>query len=313
MGTKTGIEWCDHTGNIWIGCTKVHEGCDNCYAETYANRQLQNKETIWGHGHPRQAVASVWDKFKTWNAAAKKDKTIRYVFINSLSDLFEKSAPTIDHKGNQLTGTTEDLRNRLFTEVIPNSPHLMFLLLTKRPSNINKMIPAAWLEKPPFNVIFGTSPANQSTYDNLKAHLLLVKGKRFLSIEPQLSYIDVGDLTGIDWVINGGESAKSKHRPFDPEWARDIRDKCKAQDIPFFFKQWDKVQTIPKDLQVREFPNLYNWIPIWDKAQAIWQIPDMIFGGIANIPNENGFIGYLQGSEYQAVSQQIIITNEPTV
>jgi len=293
MGTKTGIEWCDHTANIWIGCTKVHEGCDNCYAETWANRGLHNNVTIWGNGHPRQAVKSVWSDIRRWQKAAKRDKTIRYVFINSLSDLFEKEAFVIDHNGNDLytdddctqRWTTADLRDRLFA-LIPNCPNLMFLLLTKRPSNINKMIPEAWKESPPFNVMFGTSPANQSTYNNLKALLLLVKGKRFLSIEPQLSYIDVGDLTGIDWLINGGESAKSKHRPFDVEWARDIRDKCKTQNVPFFFKQIDKVQAIPEDLQVREFPNLYKWIPIvkspFDESemQPIWQIPNIILGGI---------------------------------
>lgn len=89
-------------------------------------------------------------------------------------------------------------------------PDLLFLLLTKRPSNINKFIPGFWQKTPPENVIFGTSPCDQETYDNLKKHLLKVNGKRFLSIEPQLADIDLGDLSGIHWVIQGGESGHHK-------------------------------------------------------------------------------------------------------
>ena len=131
----------------------------------------------------------------------------------------------------------------------------MFLLLTKRPSNINKYIPDEWKKCPPENVMFGTSPVNQATANNLLGHLLEVKGKRFLSVEPQLDEITLIPWLqnkSIHWVIQGGESGHHK-RKFDTDWARKLMAECHATDTPYFFKQIDKVQPIPTDLMVREF------------------------------------------------------------
>lgn len=159
-------------------------------------------------------------------------------------DIFEKPMPLINSKGEPAIdysdGSQVDnshLRERFFEEVIPQSPNLLFLLLTKRPSNINKYIPESWKTNPPENVMFGTSPVNQKTADKLIPQLLQVKGKHFLSIEPMLGPVDLMhllipkdlkcwhcnyELNGeagrcicgvyhrpqIDWVIVGGESGQ---------------------------------------------------------------------------------------------------------
>ena len=132
----------------------------------------------------------------------------------------------------------------------------MFLLLTKRPSNINKYIPDAWKVTPPRNVMFGTSPVNQATANTLITQLLEVKGKKFLSVEPQLDEVTLTPWLknkSIHWVIQGGESGPKK-RPFKTDWARKLRDECKATNTPYFFKQIDKVQPILADLMIRQFP-----------------------------------------------------------
>ncbi|MBN8837669.1 MAG: DUF5131 family protein [Sphingobacteriia bacterium] len=259
MAQFTKIEWTNHTANLWHGCTKVHEGCDHCYAEALSKRYGHN---IWGNDHPRRAIKSVWQDLVKYQKLAAAENTIHRVFVGSMMDIFEKPMPLVDSNGeviNEFNGnmveglTTLHLRNYFFEQVVPNSPNLMFLLLTKRPSNINKYIPDAWIDNPPSNIMYGTSPVNQKTFDTLVSQLKMVKGKRFLSIEPQLDDITAIDLTGIDWVIEGGESGHHK-RPFNTDWARKMRDACKEKNIPYFFKQIDKIQTIPDELMVREFP-----------------------------------------------------------
>jgi protein gp37 len=114
--------------------------------------------------------------------------------------------------------------------------------------------------------MFGTSPVNQETADKLIVQLSKVNGYRFLSVEPQLEYIDMmkkvkGNdevlLDLVDWIIQGGESGHHK-RPFDTDWGRNLRDDCKSKGIPFFFKQIDKIQAIPDDLMVRKFPLFHS-------------------------------------------------------
>jgi protein gp37 len=184
-------------------------------------------------------------------------------------DIFEKPKSLVNHKGEPIKEgdaefwSTGQLRDKFFNEIVPNSPNLMFLLLTKRPSNINKYIPDSWKVNPPTNVMFGTSPVSQKTANDLIPQLAKVKGKRFVSIEPQLEKIDLTInskdtglplITSLDWIINGGESGHHK-RPFDADWGRKLRDDSKAYSVPFFFKQIDKIKSIPNDLIIREFPN----------------------------------------------------------
>lgn len=256
MAHNSKIEWTHHTANLWWGCTAVHDGCTNCYAEARAHRFGHE---IWGNDSPRLLIKSVWTELDKYQVAAQKLGEIHRVFVGSMMDIFEKSlrvvfngTPVLDANGFKLY--TGQLRNELFERISQDRyPNLLFLFLTKRPSNINKMIPEAWLVSPPGNVMFGTSPVDQDTFNNLVAHLLQVNGRRFLSIEPQLAGIDLGQLRGIDWIIQGGESGGGR-RPFRLEWAHSIRQQCQALNIPYFFKQIDKITPIPDDMLIREFP-----------------------------------------------------------
>lgn len=251
MAQNSKIEWTHHTANLWHGCTKVHEGCDNCYAETLAKRWGND---IWGNDKPRKEIKSVWNELLKMQKLAKQAGEMHRVFVGSMMDVFEKPMPIID--ANIPEYTTGVLRDRLFDQISNGwYPNLIFLLLTKRPSNINKYIPESWRQTPPENVMFGTSPVNQTTYTTLVRQLLEVNGKRFLSIEPQLDFISIpSDLyKGIDWIIQGGESGHHK-RPFNLDWAYSMKQDCNDLHIPFFFKQIDKIKEIPTDLQVRMFP-----------------------------------------------------------
>jgi len=281
MAENSKIEWTNHTANLWHGCTKVHEGCDNCYAETLSKRWGND---VWGNDKPRKAINSVWSDLDKYQRLAKEAGQIHKVFVGSMMDIFEKPMPLIDSKGETMVLDTGNLRNRFFTSITDGKyPNLMFLLLTKRPSNINKYIPESWKVDPPANVMFGTSPVNQETANKLVTQLLEVKGNKFLSVEPQLGEINLtalnefgsietnclsGSLTfstsegvgatgneeKISWVIQGGESGHHK-RPFELQWAESLRKQCEQYKVPYFFKQIDKVQLIPEDLMVRQFPN----------------------------------------------------------
>lgn len=252
MAQNSKIEWTHHTANLWHGCTKVHEGCDNCYAETLAKRWGND---VWGNDKPRKIINSVFNELDKFQRIAKEANEMQRVFVGSMMDIFEKPMPLIDSKGIEVVNlNTGEIRDTFFKRISENRyPNLMFLLLTKRPSNINKYIPESWKQMPPENVMFGTSPVNQQTFDTLTRHLLEVNGLRFLSVEPQLDKIELNDLKGIDWIIQGGESGHHK-RPFNLEWARKMKSECSILNIPYFFKQIDKIQEIPTDLQVRMFP-----------------------------------------------------------
>ena len=252
------IEWTKHTANLWIGCTEVHAGCDNCYARVLNNRW---GNAYWGNDAPRRAVKKVWNDFKKWQREAEKLGEVHRVFVGSMMDIAERSK-MLDKPiliGDVEFVNTEQLRQLFYEVVVPQSPNLMFLLLTKRPSNFNNQIPTSWLENPPPNVIFGTSPVNQETADKLIPQLLEVKGRHFLSVEPMLDetflikHLSLTNANKIDWVICGGESGHGK-REFNPDWARSLRDECEVFEVPFFMKQWDKVKAIPDDLMIREFP-----------------------------------------------------------
>lgn len=255
MAQNSKIEWTHHTANLWHGCTKVHEGCDNCYAETLAKRWGND---IWGNDKPRKEINSVWKDLDKYQKDAEKVNEIHRVFVGSMMDIFEKPMPLISSKGVLYEHvTTHDQRWRFFTMINEGYyPNLMFLLLTKRPSNINKMIPESWKTNPPKNVMFGTSPVTQQTSEKLITQLLEVNGKRFLSVEPQLDSINIQGFLfngGIDWVIQGGESGHHK-RPFNLDWAYYLKQQCEATNTPYFFKQIDKIKEIPNDLMVRQFP-----------------------------------------------------------
>jgi protein gp37 len=252
MAQNSKIEWTHHTANLWWGCTEVHQGCDNCYARTFANRY----GTKWGNDQPRKAIKGVWGNLLGMQAkAAAKGETHR-VFVGSMMDIFEKPMVLVDSKGELMFEHTGTLRDKFFNEIVPNSPNLIFLLLTKRPSNINKYIPKSWIYNQPTNVMYGASVVDEKTALDVKRHLDKVNGWKFLSVEPQLEFIDFSQndlLDEIDWLIQGGESGPGK-RPFDPDWARHTKRVCMRSGVSYFFKQIDKVQPIPEDLEWRAFP-----------------------------------------------------------
>lgn len=257
MGTNSAIEWTHHTFNPWRGCVKVSPACANCYAEVWAKRA--GLKDIWGADAKRaHAAEAYWKKPLTWNDEAVSDGERRRVFCSSLADVFEDR---IDLESERL---------RLFN-VIWCTPGLDWLLLTKRPENILRMVPPQWLQGSwPYNVWIGATVENQEWADKRIPHLLKVPAAvRFLSVEPMLGPISLrkwilqtacDDCTqrvmdsennhlhgrcrcgchpeiGIDWVICGGESG-TKARPMSPAWARSLRDQCQKAGVAFHFKQW---------------------------------------------------------------------------
>lgn len=243
MGENSKIEWTDHTFNPWIGCTKVSPACDHCYAETWAKRTGQ--EHLW-QGQRRRTTMSNWQKVRKWNREAEAAGRRARVFCASLADVFDNQA--------------DRTWRRELWHYIEQTPHLDWLLLTKRPQNIAKMLPDPGTGVKPWgdgwhNVWLGTTVENQEEADRRIPHLLAVPARvRFLSCEPLLgpvvissAFLRQGDIgswpfnvqphAGIDWVICGGESGPGA-RPMHPGWARALRDQCAAAGVPFHFKQW---------------------------------------------------------------------------
>ena len=243
MAENSKIEWCHHTFNPVVGCTKVSPACDHCYAESWAKRTGQPE--LW-QGERRRTTPANWRGPRIWNRRAES-LGVRYrVFCASLSDVF-------DNQWDQ------QWRDDLWG-LIAETPNLDWLLLTKRPQNIAKMLPASdpmrfgtW---PWQNVWLGITAENQTEYDRRWPYLASVNASvRFLSCEPLLSPIKLDPVGPIaDWVICGGESGGGA-RNMEPEWARDLRDQCHDTDIAFFMKQMTRKTAIPDDLMIRQFPN----------------------------------------------------------
>ena len=258
------IEWTHYTANPWWGCTHVHPGCDNCYAETWANR-YRKSEGLWTGN--RRAVKSFFPNLHKWNKQAEADGVRRLVFVGSMCDIFEKAQKLIapftyagSRKDEWIT-TGEIRRNFLHWLAVGMWNNLIFLFLTKRPSNIMKVLDEqdVWHHFNPQNVMFGASASDQTTWDTMSRHLdaLPLGYKRFMSVEPQIAPIKPYFIHRLHWVIQGGESG-TKARPFDLEWANHLRAHCQAWEVPYFFKQIDKKTPIPKPYLLRQFPDFIN-------------------------------------------------------
>lgn len=254
MAENSKIEWTDHTVNLWWGCSKVHTGCKNCYAERLSNRY---GDSVWGEKAPRKFIKSSFSDLSKYQKQADSDNKIVKVFIGSMMDIFEKAKPMVDSKRiSMLNENTSHLRFHLFYRIHRGDyPNLIFLFLTKRPENINARIFADWKVTPPKNVWIGASISDENTANTMVEYLKNCQwtGNIFLSIEPQIEMINNIDLTGIDWVIQGGESGPQK-RPFNIAWAERMKEICIEQKTPFFFKQIDKVQEIPNHLMIKQYP-----------------------------------------------------------
>ena len=223
VGANSKIEWTTHTFNPWWGCTKVSEACKHCYAETWAKRVGQN---IWGPKPQRRFMSEThWKQPLKWNRDADGAQERPRVFCASMADVFERRDELLQH------------RLRLF-ELIEQTPNLDWLLLTKRPQNVNKMV--SWAHEWPTNVWLGVTIELQQRADELLPHLDEIPARvRFISAEPLLGPLSIQSWLGttIDWVITGGESGP-KARPASPEWFRSLHSQCMEGKVPFHFKQW---------------------------------------------------------------------------
>ena len=223
MGEKTGIAWCDHTFNPWIGCTKVSAGCENCYADR-ENKRF-NWVSEWGKDYRLTSDAN-WKKPIQWARKAVADGVTRRVFCASLADVFDAKV-------------SQDWRINLFDLILDTEEigGLEWLLLTKRPENIAPMFQGM---KNASNVRVGITTENQEMFDKrMPIFLDAWQGKNFISVEPMLSRLNIETnqyADKINWVIAGCESGTNV-RECRPEWARDLRDQCNWYNIPFFLKQ----------------------------------------------------------------------------
>lgn len=235
MGERTKVEWCDHTFNAWIGCTRVSAGCDNCYAENLAARR---KWHDWDPETPRKVMSDgYWLQPPRWNRRAEAAGRPALVFCSSLADVFDPLGPA-------------DERDRLF-DMIRATPHLIWQLLTKRPQQMLRLLPDDFSAENYPNVWLGITTEDQETYDRRWPVLASVDAAvRFISYEPAVGPLWPTRADGVlpdlypDWVICGGESG-SQARPMRHQWALDIWHYCSKNLVPFFFKQWGTYASNP--------------------------------------------------------------------
>lgn len=229
MAQNSKIEWTHHTFNPWWGCIRVSPACKHCYAETWARRLGMD---LWSGKSPRRFFSDAhWREPSKWNREAGEAGERRRVFCASMGDVFEKRRELDAH------------REKLWP-LIAATPHLDWLLLTKRPEHVTSMAP--WEKEWPTNVWLGTTAENQHWANKRIAKLLENPARvKFISAEPLLGplrldgYLLHADTTGagLNWVIAGGESGPHS-RPMNPAWVEGLRDQCEAAGTAFHFKQW---------------------------------------------------------------------------
>ena len=222
----TAINWCDNTFNCWEGCTKVSPGCTHCYAKVQDDRHLRGEQSHWGPGAPRRIMADAyWRQPLAWDREAAKAGTRPRVFCASMADWADDEAPA-------------GQRDRLW-ELIRQTPHLDWLLLTKRANNIKKYLPADW-NTGYANVWLGVTCENkQHGLPRLEALRGIPASVHFLSCEPLLEDMGEMNLEGIEWVIVGGETGGNA-RSMDVIWAEGIVEQCRKQGVPLWMKQLGK-------------------------------------------------------------------------
>ena len=222
MADRSTIEWTEATWNPTTGCDRISPGCDNCYALTLSKRlkamgsakyQTDGDPRTSGPGFGFAVHEEALDVPRMWREP-------RVVFVNSMSDLFHARVPL-------------DYLQRVF-EVMRETPRHSYQLLTKRAVRLAKV--AAQLDWPA-NVWMGVSVESADEVRRIDELRRVPAAVRFVSAEPLLGPLPSLKLTGIDWLIAGGESGHNC-RPMDPEWVRGLRDQCNAAGTAFFFKQW---------------------------------------------------------------------------
>lgn len=212
--SESSIEWTEHTWNPVTGCTKVSPGCKHCYAETMARRLHAMRASGYENGFELALHASRLEQ----PLQRKRSTTF---FVNSMSDLFHEDVP-------------DAFLDRAFN-VINRTPQHTYQILTKRSERLVSYFAS---RKCPQNAWLGVSVEDKRYGVPRIDHLREVAARiRFLSVEPLLEDIGKIDLTGIHWVIVGGESGP-KARPMKATWADAVRRQCQTQRVAFFFKQW---------------------------------------------------------------------------
>jgi protein gp37 len=327
MSENTAISWTDHTFNPWIGCTKVSPGCANCYAATQDNLRKWTPDG-WGKGKPRKRTSEGnWKDPLKWNRDVTRkhfqqvelrDGTIHRGYIDRIKALQLLESDIIAAGPARPRVFCASLADWLDDEVpiewlmdlldlIRRTPHLDWLLLTKRPQDFHArlqtildLIPKTGIElqhailrcrvdlmqrgwqtstytDPEIgreNYWIGTTVEDQKRADERIPALLEIPARvRFLSCEPLLEKVELPihhqsmgpDHADFHWVITGGESGPG-FRPFNPDWARSLRNQCKAAGVAFHMKQMGGMRSstmppIPDDLMIREWPNSNSTTP----------------------------------------------------
>jgi protein gp37 len=217
MANSTAIEWTDATWNPVTGCTKISAGCDHCYAERFSERFRGTPGHPFENGFDLTLRPERLQQPLGW-------RNPRMIFVNSMSDLFHKEIPSA------FIGRVFDTMERAHWHT--------FQILTKRSSLMRNFLRRRYGDnRGPSHMWFGVSVEDGSKKSRIRHLQDAPAGVRFLSIEPLIGPIGTLDLTGIDWVIVGGESGPGA-RAMEREWVRGVRDQCRARKVAFFFKQW---------------------------------------------------------------------------
>jgi protein gp37 len=244
VAKETGISWADSTANLWIGCQKVSRACDHCYAEDLMGTEGSRlKRVQWGPHGQRIHCKQGWSDVKKWQKVAAANVGVdpelgrrRRVFVNSLSDFFDNH-PSVKWRGEAWN-------------LIRRSPHVIFMLVTKRPQLIARYLPPFWNEIAERVWLLTTAEDQTEAERRIPA---LLESCMFndqpavfgVSCEPLLGPIEMRPSwlipppgkPGLGWVIAGGESGKQA-RPMSPLWAEHLQQDCAAAEVPFHFKQW---------------------------------------------------------------------------
>lgn len=216
MGMKSSIEWTESTWNPVTGCTKISPGCVHCYAERMARRLRAMGQPNYAHGFEVAVHEESLELPLRW-------KRPQSIFVNSMSDLFHDEVPF-------------EFIRRIFAVMEEASWH-RFQVLTKRSARLAELAPLLpW----PDNVWMGVTVENADYAFRIDHLRTVAAAVRFLSLEPLLGPVPEVNLSGIDWVIVGGESGPGA-RAMEPAWARDVLGQCRRAGVPFFFKQWGGV------------------------------------------------------------------------
>ncbi len=223
---RTGIDWTEATWNPLSGCTRASKGCDFCYAAKLMATRMAGKypglATKTDNGH--FAFTGVIQCHPEKLADPLQDRIPKKYFVNSMSDLFHKDVP-------------EKFITAVF-DVMEKAHWHKFQVLTKRPERMAEFTQKRYKDRQaPSHIWLGTSTEDQQNFDERIKHLRQVKAAvRWLSCEPLLGPIKFDSMSGIDWVVVGGESGSK--RPMAAAWVRSIRDACAKDKVAFFFKQW---------------------------------------------------------------------------